>query len=132
MLALIAAANGTRFLLVPSLGSIGATLAFTASGIFTFFVHSVSCHSQLSLSLPWLTIIRISLATILMGIVVMLGIQLGISWIIMSSLIAPLVYGALLFILKIVRTDELRTLAGASSSRDSASNAAPLAMETSV
>ncbi|MEO8391388.1 MAG: flippase [Chloroflexota bacterium] len=117
------------FLLVPTLGPIGAALSFTTSGIFTFFVHSLSCHRQLHLRLPWRSVIGVGFATALMGVVVVVGIQLGVSWILMSAVVAPVVYGALLFLLHIVRGDELRTLAGASPNSNSTNSATPLAIE---
>ncbi len=118
------------FVLVPPLGPVGAALAFVATGLLTFFVHSTACHRQLDLALPWLTIARVTVATFLMGLVVWLGIRAGISWIIMSALVAPPTYVALLFLLRLVKWDELRTLAGAASQPGTPQAAAPLAAET--
>jgi hypothetical protein len=57
---------------------------------------------------------RIAVATLLMGGVVVLALQAGISWLLVSIVIAPPVYVALLVVLRIIKLDELRILGGAS------------------
>jgi O-antigen/teichoic acid export membrane protein len=100
------------FLLIPGFGPIGAAIAFTGSGVLTFFLHSIACHRQLDLNLPWLTMGQVAVATLVMGLAVVAGIEIGIPWFIVAALIAPIVYLGALLGLRIVQLQELKTLAG--------------------
>ncbi|MBN1964313.1 MAG: polysaccharide biosynthesis C-terminal domain-containing protein, partial [Anaerolineae bacterium] len=101
------------FVLVPPLGPVGAAVAFVTGGVLTFVVHSVACHRQLGLAMPWLLMGRVLLATAAMGLAVVLGIQIGLPWLLVAIGIAIPVYAGALFVLRIMKLDELKTLAGA-------------------
>jgi O-antigen/teichoic acid export membrane protein len=109
---------GLCFALVPPLGPNGAALAFMVSGLFTFFVHSTFCHRKLDLDMPWVTVGSVFLATLVMGLAVTLGINAGINWLLVVLVVAPTVYVVMLFGLRIVKRDELRTLGSASPDND--------------
>lgn len=104
------------FLLVPKRGPVGAAVAFVLSGIGTFFVHSVACHRQFGLSLPWLTMAKVLLATLIMGLVVSTSLCADVPWPIVVSVVAPITYGLSILLLGIVQREELQLLARAPSS----------------
>jgi O-antigen/teichoic acid export membrane protein len=101
------------FILVPVQGAVGAAIAFTAAGLVTFFIHSVACHRQLGLALPWETATRVAAATLVMGVVVQIALAAQIPWVIVSAVVAPLVYTAMIFLLGTASRAELKTLGGA-------------------
>lgn len=103
-------------LLVPRWGAVGAAIGFTLSGIGTFFVHSIASHRQVGLNLPWFTMARVFLATAMMGLVVCISLQSNVPWLVVVFIAAPITYGLSLLALDILKQDELRILAGTSSS----------------
>ena len=103
-------------LLVPTWGPAGAATAFVLPGIVTFFVHSIACHRQLRLSLPWLTIGKVVLATSLMGVIAYISLCLGVPWLVVVFIVAPSTYGLAILLLGIVKREDSRILAGASRS----------------
>lgn len=107
-------ANGVLcLLLVPTWGPVGAAIAFVSSGIATFFVHSIACHRQFGVSLPWLTMGKVLLATLFMGLVVSVTLWLGVPWLVVVFIVAPSTYGLSVLLLGIVKREELQALAGA-------------------
>lgn len=110
-------ANGILcLLLVPPWGPVGAAIAFVLPGIGTFFVHSIACHRLFGLSLPWLTMSKVLLATLLMGLVVSIALRSGIPWPVVVFIVALSTYGLSILLLGIVKREELQVLAGAPSS----------------
>jgi O-antigen/teichoic acid export membrane protein len=110
-------ANGILcLLLVPTWGPVGAAIAFVLPGIGTFFVHSIACHRLFGLSLPWLTMSKVLLATLLMGLAVSIALRSGVPWPVVVFIVAPSMYGLSILLLGIVKREELRVLAGAPSS----------------
>lgn len=99
-------------LLVPTCGPVGAAIAFVLSGIGTFFVHSIACHRLLCLSVPWLTMGKVLLATLLMGLVVSISLWSGVPWLVAVFIVAPSAYGLAILWLGLVTREELRLLAG--------------------
>jgi O-antigen/teichoic acid export membrane protein len=100
-------------ILVPLIGPIGSAIAFVASGVGTFFVHSRASHQSLGMSIPWLTILRVALATGLMGVVVVIALQFGVPWLAVALGIGPLAYSLALLGLGLLRWDELKLLSSA-------------------
>jgi len=107
-------------LLVPRWGPSGAAIAFVLAGIGTFFVHSIVSHNIVSLPLPWGTMGKIFLATLFMGLVISISLWLDIPWLIAAVVFAPLAYGFSIFLLRIVKRDELLVLASAPGSKSAA------------
>ncbi len=101
-------------LLIPSQGPVGAAVAFTASGILTFFVHSQACHRMMGLSLPWGVMVKVAIAVTAMGLAIVAALELSVSWVVAAVLIAPAVYFVALRLLNLINRDELRTLGGSS------------------
>jgi hypothetical protein len=87
-----------------------------SAGIGTFLVHSIASHRQLGLSLPWLTMGKVLIATLFMGLVVSIALSSGVPWLAVVFIVAPSTYGLSILFLGIVRREELQILAGASSS----------------
>lgn len=116
-------------LLIPGQGPIGAAIAFSASGILTFFIHSIACHRFLGLPLPLGDMARVFVAAAAMGLGVILTLRLSISWVIASVAIAPALYLLALYTLRLIDRDELRTLGGARSA-DEPETAPVLGAET--
>ncbi len=98
-------------LLVPRWGPIGAAIAFVLSGVGTFFVHSIAGHRLLSLSLPWLTMGKVLLATSLMGLVVSISLSWGVPWLVAVFIVAPTAYGLAILWLGCMTREELQLLA---------------------
>lgn len=111
-------------LLVPPLGPVGAAIGFVLPGLFTFVVHSAAAHRQVGISFPWRTMGEVLLATVAMGVAVLLTLQAGVPWLLVTLAAAPLVYGGTLLLLKVVRIDELKSLASGSGAGDTASEGA--------
>lgn len=103
-------------LLVPMLGPVGAAIAFVSSGIATFFVHSIACHRLFRLSMPWLTMGKVLLATLFMGLVVSISLWSAVPWLVVVLIVAPSAYGLALLWLGVVKREELQLLASAPSS----------------
>lgn len=100
------------FLIVPLYGPIGSAIAFTASGMTTFYIHSRACHSYLDLRMPWLTMLRVLIPALVMGVAIYFAIDIGLHWAITSVIVAPPVYLAGLWVMRLVDMDELKVLAG--------------------
>jgi O-antigen/teichoic acid export membrane protein len=100
------------FLLIPRWGSVGAAIAFVTTSVVTTSTYSVACHRLLKLSLPWITIGKVALATVLMGLVTFIAQASGMNWLVVTLLVAPSCYIGLLFLLKLVKRDELQNFVG--------------------
>lgn len=98
-------------ILIPRWGPVGAALANTLSGIGGLIIHSIVCHRQLGLALPWATIMKTSFATLVAGITILLANMSGISWWMVLLGIAPFIYIVSISMLKLIKVDELRFLA---------------------
>jgi len=108
-------ANGILcLLLVPSWGPVGAAVSFVLPGLCTFLVHSVACHRLLGLSLPWLTMGKILIATLFMGLTTLISLRLGVPWPVVVFIIAPCAYGLSILLIGIVKREEVQILAGGS------------------
>lgn len=113
-------------LLVPPWGMNGAAIGLVCSGIVTFFVHSIACHRQLGLHLPWLTMARVLIATLVMGGAIQLWLSLDLPWLLAVFVIAPLTYGAVCKRFGILKRDELSTLSGAPHSKQTMAQRIPV------
>lgn len=100
------------FLIVPLYGPMGTAIAFTASGIVTFYIHSRACHRYVELPLPWLLMVRVLIAALTMGAAVYFSINLGLHWLLASVIVAPLVYVPMLYVTRVMNLAELKVLAG--------------------
>lgn len=105
------------FLLIPTWGAIGAAIAYTATGLVTTSIYSFACHRFLRLTLPWMTICKVAIATGLMGLVTVIALKSEVNWLTITLLIAPGCYVALLFLLGLVKRDELSNFVGLSKFR---------------
>jgi O-antigen/teichoic acid export membrane protein len=103
-------------LLIPKWDLVGAAIAFVLPGVATFFVHSIASHRQVGLSLPWLAMGKVLLATLLMGLITSFSLGAGVPWLVVVFIIAPVAYGLSVLSLGIVKREELRILGGASTS----------------
>ncbi len=97
-------------LLVPTWGAIGSAIAFVSVGIATFFVHSIASHRLLGLRLPWLTISKVLMATLAMGLIVCGSLWTGVPWLVVVFTIAPIAYGLASLALGTLKREDLRTL----------------------
>jgi len=79
-------------------------------------VHSIVCHRQVHLQLPWATMGRVALATVFMGVITVLVLHTGFSWFATSVLVAPAAYALGLLVLRVIKRDELKSLASAAGS----------------
>jgi O-antigen/teichoic acid export membrane protein len=100
------------FIFIPPWGSTGTALATTLSGFVGFTIHSIACHHWLGLSFPWATALKTLLPTLIMGAACVLAINFGIPWWLVVFTIMPVSYGLPVLLLKLVKGDELRILAG--------------------
>ncbi|MEQ8672651.1 MAG: flippase [Aggregatilineales bacterium] len=100
------------FFIVPTYGPVGSAIAFTASGLTTFYIHSRACHNYLDIQIPWLLMGRVLFVAGLMGAALIFSIDLGLNWVIASIVVAPVTYGACLIFFRIVNMEELKILAG--------------------
>jgi O-antigen/teichoic acid export membrane protein len=100
------------FLLIPTWKSVGPAVAFVTAGLITFFVHSIVSHRYFGMSLPWLTIGKVSLATIFMALVVFLFLLWGRLWFI-TLIFAPIVYSLAILALGVLKRSEFLVVAGA-------------------
>jgi O-antigen/teichoic acid export membrane protein len=105
------------FLLIPIYGPIGAAIAYVTTGLVTTSIYSIICHRLLNLTLPWMTIGKITLAAALMGLATMSTLRLGINWLLVTLLIAPGCYIVLLFLLRLVGRNEVQNILGLSKFR---------------
>ncbi len=101
-----------NIILVPMYGPIGAAIAFTSAGVSTFIIHSLACHRQLQLPLPFEYLGRVGLATVVMGVsVYVLTRVVGLPWILVALTVAPVVYFGTSIALKTVSIAEIKVLA---------------------
>ena len=100
-------------LLIPKWDLAGAAIAFVLPGVATFFVHSIASHRQVGLSLPWLAMGKILLATLLMGLIASVSLGAGVPWLAVVFMVAPSTYGVSILLLGVANKEELRNLAGA-------------------
>lgn len=112
-------------LLVPTWGAIGPAIAFVSVGIATFFVHSIASHRLLELRLPWLTISKVLLATLAMGLVARGSLWAGVPWLVVVFTIAPIAYGLASLALGTLKREDLRTLSDVPSGAWTKEGAAP-------
>ena len=100
-------------ILGPMWGPSGVAVAFVAPGIATYFVHSIACHRQFGLSLPWLTMGKVFIATIFMGLIVWIAEWMGVHWLVVVFLASPIAYFGAVIALGVVHRGELAILASA-------------------
>jgi O-antigen/teichoic acid export membrane protein len=96
---------------IPYWGPVGAAVANVLSSVGGLIIHSIMCHHQLGLPLPWMTTMKTILATLMAGSVILMFNEFGISWWVILLVIMPFIYAISIFILKLVKVDELRFLA---------------------
>jgi O-antigen/teichoic acid export membrane protein len=103
---------GLSLLLVQSMGPVGVASAFVLSGLCTFFVHSYACHRQVQLTIPWITIGKVLIATFFMGFVIYIALWIGVHWLMVTLIIAPISYSLVILLMGIVKRAELRYFIG--------------------
>ena len=93
-------------LLIPTLGIIGASLAYTIPVVIGFVIYSIICHRLLQITFPAGMILRILGATLVMSGIVFLGREAGIHFLILGCFIGPITYAVSLFVLGGVDEEE--------------------------
>ncbi|NJP06009.1 MAG: oligosaccharide flippase family protein [Chloroflexaceae bacterium] len=101
--------------LVPFVGPTGAAISLVASGVGTFYVHSRAAHTQLGLAIPWLMMLKVALATAVMGAIVWIGIWYHVPWLLLVFPVAPIVYLLALSLAGLISREELKLLASGTS-----------------
>jgi O-antigen/teichoic acid export membrane protein len=99
-------------LLIPSWGAIGAAIAFVTMSLVTTSVFFVACHRLLRLSLPWIMMGKVTVATSLMGLITSIALRSGMNWLVVTLLLAPTCYIFFIFLFGLVRREEIQSLAG--------------------
>jgi O-antigen/teichoic acid export membrane protein len=94
-------------IVVPRYGYIGAAYAMLVPVGIEFVFYSVLCHSMLKLRPPWRKVLTTGLAALLMAAGVYAALQVGLHVVAIILLVAPVVYGAALYILRVVRAEDL-------------------------
>jgi O-antigen/teichoic acid export membrane protein len=107
-------------LLVPIWGPFGAAIPFIIGEMATFIITTFISHRYMNLPLPWLTIIRVSISTLFMGIVVSLLLSLGVFWLVTVFLIAPAVFICSNVVLHTVDRSDIQLLKTSSTLTDQA------------
>jgi O-antigen/teichoic acid export membrane protein len=98
-------------LFIPRWGPVGAALATSLSFLGGLLVHTIACHRQLGLSLPWMTTVKTIFSTLATGIVILAANRVGITWWVVALIVAPLTFMLQVLLLKLINLDELRFLA---------------------
>jgi O-antigen/teichoic acid export membrane protein len=96
---------------IPQFGPAGAALANALSGVGGLIIHSVACHRQLGLSLPWASALKTFISTLSAGGAVLAASWLGVNWWLVLLIIAPMTYLVPILLFKLVEVDEIRFLA---------------------
>ena len=96
---------------IPYLGPVGAALAIAISSIGGLMIHSIACHHQFELSLPWALSLKTLLSTLFAGIAIFTANWLGVEWWVVLLIVTPISYLAPIFLLKLVDFEEMRFLA---------------------
>lgn len=94
-------------LMIPTWGPMGAALASVATGVATTALYSIKCHRILGLSLPWMTMGKVAVATGIMGLVTWLMLEAGVNWLVVTLAIAPSCYVVVLVLIGLLRREEL-------------------------
>jgi O-antigen/teichoic acid export membrane protein len=97
-------------ILIPIFNYVGAALAVTIPALIDFGLYSVLCHRYAGLSLPWSTVGRIGLATIIMGGSGYLALHAGMNVIAVVFPLALALYVAALALLKVISSEEQQFL----------------------
>jgi O-antigen/teichoic acid export membrane protein len=97
--------------LIPAWGLVGAAAANTISCLGGLILHSIVCHRQLGLSIPWAVTMKVLLAVLVTGTAIQITILHGVPWWLILSVVAPVTYILSIFLLKLIEFDELRFLA---------------------
>jgi O-antigen/teichoic acid export membrane protein len=96
--------------LIPRLGYIGASISAIVSGGFWFLPETLVCHKRVGIRVPYGLAIKAFVSAVLMASVVASLLRAGV--ILFAAIaIAPLVYGALLVVLRAVDREDWMMLA---------------------
>lgn len=98
------------FVLVPLFGYIGASYAMLGPTAIGFVFYTVLCHRVLGLSLPWKRALAATAAAGLMAACVYYSLRVGVNLFAVILLIAPVVYGAALYLLRVLSREDLTLL----------------------
>jgi O-antigen/teichoic acid export membrane protein len=110
--AIVVVANALFCLIfIPFWGTNGAALGTMLSSVAGFSIHSFACHYWLGLKFPWETSVKVLLSTLLMGIACLLAGRLGMPWWAEAITVMPVAYAIPVFLFRLIKQDELRTLA---------------------
>jgi O-antigen/teichoic acid export membrane protein len=94
-------------ILIPRFGFVGASIAGIISGVAFSFPLTLLCHKRLGIQLPYGLALRSLVASLFMGTSVALGWQLRMNFFVNIFIVAPLIYGVLLFSLRIVGKEDI-------------------------
>jgi O-antigen/teichoic acid export membrane protein len=98
------------FALVSPFGYIGASYAMLLPTVVGFVFYTVMCHRLLGLSLPWKRAVAAAAAAGLMAACVYYSLHAGINLFAVILLIAPVVYGSALYLLRVLSREDLTLL----------------------
>jgi O-antigen/teichoic acid export membrane protein len=84
--------------LIPIWGVLGATVAYTVPRLVSFVFYTALCHRLLHLRARLGPLVRIALATAVMGGVVLLGQRSGVQWLWLACLVGPATYAVALLL----------------------------------
>ncbi|HEY3063173.1 MAG TPA: flippase [Chloroflexota bacterium] len=96
--------------LIPIWGPLGATIGYAVPRVIAFFGYLVWCHRLLRRRPRLAPLLRIALASLIMGAVVVAALQAGVHWLWLACLIGPLAYGLALLALGELKLADLRLL----------------------
>jgi O-antigen/teichoic acid export membrane protein len=100
------------FALIPAYGYVGASVAGIMSGVVLALPIAFVCHRRLRIALPYGFLAKSLAASIAMGGMVGFGLRSGINLFAVVFLLAPMVYGAGLYLLKVFSSEDATLVRG--------------------
>lgn len=98
------------FLLVPRFSFVGASIAAIVSGGGFFFPIVLTCHRRLGIKLPYALAIKSLVSSLFMGVSVALSLRAEVNLFVSVFVIAPIIYGVLLVLLRAIGYKDLLIL----------------------
>jgi O-antigen/teichoic acid export membrane protein len=93
--------------LTSRFGYMGASYAMLIPTVVGFGFYTILCHKLIGLKLPWKLLAATILAALLMAVSVQASLQVGVNLFIAVVVIAPVVYGISLYLLRVIRDDDV-------------------------
>lgn len=96
-----------NWLLIPRFSYLGVAITQVIGTGLGFVIYSLLCHRWLKLALPWKTALKALSATLLMAMCVHYALQRGVNLLAIVLLIAPAVYGGVLYLLRVFSAEDI-------------------------